>query len=79
MHKVQLHLLESCPDNTDALINLISAYDTLISNYGVDEEDLNDHMEVSAFYVLRLRQSLILKTRFNRSTKLSNPKEKIKW
>ena len=47
MHEVQKFLLESSPDNTDALNMLILNYETLMSTYGHEEEDLNDHLEVN--------------------------------
>ena len=47
MQKVQKHLLETTPDDTDALNAVVSVYDVLLFSFGLDEDELNDHMEVN--------------------------------
>ena len=45
LHEVKEYLLGSATDNTEALNMLVSNFETLISAYGIEEEDLNDHLE----------------------------------
>ncbi len=45
MQKVQKHLLHETPDDTDSLNALITVYDVLLFSFGLDEDELNDHIE----------------------------------
>ena len=46
MQKAQKHLLATTPDDTDALNAIVAVYDVLLFSFGLDEDELNDHMEV---------------------------------
>jgi hypothetical protein len=39
--------LANSPDDTDSLSTIITIYDVLLLSFGLDEDDLNDHMDVS--------------------------------
>ena len=45
MQRVQKHLLQTTPDDTEALNAVVGVYDVLLFNFGLDEDELNDHME----------------------------------
>ena len=45
MQRVQNHLLTETPDDTDSLNAVVSVYDVLLFCFGLDEDELNDHME----------------------------------
>ena len=47
LRSVQTYLLTSSADDTDSLSTIITIYDVLLLSFGSDEDDLNDHMEVS--------------------------------
>lgn len=49
-HDVQIRLLKDYPDYTESLNTLISGYDILVSYFGSDEDDLHDHIDVSAAF-----------------------------
>ena len=38
-------LLEKHPDETDSLLTVITLYDTLLLSFGLDEDDLGDHID----------------------------------
>ena len=46
LHEVKDFLLQVGTDNTEALNMIVSNYETLTSSFGIDEEDLDDHLEV---------------------------------
>jgi hypothetical protein len=45
MQQVQKHLLASTPDDTDSLNAVINVYDVLHFSYGLDDDELSDHIE----------------------------------
>ena len=45
MRKVQQHLLAKTPDDTDSLNGVIAVYDVVLFSFGLDEDELNDHMD----------------------------------
>lgn len=46
MQKVQKHLIATTPDDTESLNAVVAVYDVLLFSFGLDEDELNDHMEV---------------------------------
>jgi hypothetical protein len=38
--------LSSSPDDTDSLSTIVTIYDVLLLSFGLDEDDVNDHVEV---------------------------------
>ena len=38
-------MMEKHPDDTDSLISLVTIYDGLLLSFGLDEEDLGDHID----------------------------------
>ena len=46
LRSVQAYLLSNCPDYTESLTAIITIYDVLLLSFGLDEDDLNDHVEV---------------------------------
>ena len=45
LQRVQNHLLKETPDDTDSLNAVTAVYDVLLFSFGLDEDELNDHME----------------------------------
>ncbi len=45
MELVQKYLLETTPDDTDSLNAVVNAYDVLMFSFGLDESELNDHID----------------------------------
>lgn len=45
LREVQTFLLANSPDDTDSLSTIITIYDVILLSFGLDEDDLNDHME----------------------------------
>ena len=45
MKKVQNHLLTKTPDDTESLNGVVAVYDVLLFSFGLDEDELNDHMD----------------------------------
>ena len=44
-HQIQKHLFQNHPDDTDSLNCLTTLYDTIFMSFGLDEDELSDHME----------------------------------
>ena len=47
LKSVQTYLLASSPDDTDSLSTIITIYDVILLSFGSDEDDINDHLDVS--------------------------------
>ena len=45
MQRIQKHLLTKSPDDTDSLNGVVAIYDVLLFSFGLDEDELNDHMD----------------------------------
>ena len=44
-HLVQKYLVDNQSDDTDSLDTIITIYEVLLFSFGLDEDDLNDHMD----------------------------------
>ena len=51
LHEVKDFLLQAGTDNTEALNMIVLNYETLTSSFGIDEEDLDDHLEVKIILI----------------------------
>ena len=51
LHEVKDFLLQAGTDNTEALNMIVLNYETLTSSFGIDEEDLDDHLEVKTILI----------------------------
>ena len=73
MQKAQKHLLATTPDDTDALNAIVAVYDVLLFSFGLDEDELNDHMEVIIpFRILSENQQKLMNLFFCRNIEPSN-------
>lgn len=45
LHQVLTYVMSTCPDDTDSLSAIVAIYEVLLFSFGLDEEELNDHIE----------------------------------
>ena len=45
MRKVQLHLLDKTPDDNESLNGIVAVYDVILFNFGLNQDELIDHIE----------------------------------
>ena len=60
LHRVKDFLLQAGTDNTEALNMIVLNYETLTSSFGIDEEDLDDHLEVKTVLIAIMQNAIMI-------------------